>query len=90
MIKNLIFLYLISFLITSSFLTIKIEKLKNEIEQSFRYYLSDSIYRYQINTINSKVIYGTKEIENILYLTKVKNDETVKDISENFSNFSIR
>ncbi|CEO42093.1 GGDEF domain-containing protein [Photobacterium kishitanii] len=86
MIKNLIFLYLISFLITSGFLTIKIEKLKNEIEQSFRY-LSDSIYRYQINTINSKVIYGTKEIENILYLTKVKNDETVKDISENFSNF---
>ncbi len=62
MIKNLIFLYLISFLITSSFLTIKIEKLKNEIEQSFRY-LSDSIYRYQINTINSKVIYGTKRLK---------------------------
>lgn len=76
---------LVSFFITFNFTAIKKAKLENEVEEYFRY-LTDTIYTYQINVFNSKLIKGENSKE-LLIFNKQPIDNKVKDISETIDNF---
>ncbi len=84
---RLFLMLVISFFISFNFISIKKDKLSNEIEQHFRY-LSDTMYRYQINVFNSKIVTNRKiNSEEILYFNTPIINEEVKDISGNINDF---
>ena len=78
----------ISFFVALNFTEIKKDKLEYEVEQHFRF-LSDTIYRYQINAFNAKLV--TNETSDLLYLNNPKNNDKnndkVNDISEIIKDF---
>ncbi len=83
-IYKLFLMVTISFFVALNFTEIKKDKLEYEVEQHFRF-LSDTIYRYQINAFNAKLV--TNETSDLLYLNNPKNNDKVNDISEIIKDF---
>lgn len=85
--SRLFVMIVISFFIAFNFTETKKDKLENEVEQYFRY-LTDTIYRYQINVFNSKIVTDEyNKPKGLLYFNTPTIDEKTKNISVNIDNF---
>lgn len=87
--SRLFVMIVISFFIAFNFTETKKDKLENEVEQYFRY-LTDTIYRYQINVFNSKIVTDEyNKPKGLLYFNTPTIDEKTKNISVNIDNFFV-